>query len=99
MTKFLEKREDNSIFLRVNVKPNSKKQEILMNGDFLTIKVRSKALQNKANKEVLKLISKKLNISSNQIQIVFGSKNTNKTLKVLFSTEIDEKEVVKKLIT
>jgi len=98
MTKFLEKRANNSIFLRVKVKPNSKKQEILINGDFLTIKIRSKALQNKANKEVLNLLRKKLNVSSNQLHIVLGSKNTNKTIQILFSTEIDEKEIIKRLL-
>ena len=99
MTKFLEKREDNVFFLRVNVKTNSKKQEIIDNGDFLTIKVRSKALQNKANKELLNLLSKKLNISSNQLGIVVGSKNTDKTIQISFSTEIDELEVTKRLLT
>ena len=99
MTKFLEKRGDNSFFLRVNVKPNSKKKEIVNNGDFLTIKVRSKALQNKANKELLNLLSKKLNISSNQLHIVVGSKNTDKTIQISLSTEIDGAEVIKRLLT
>jgi uncharacterized protein (TIGR00251 family) len=98
MTNFLEKRTNNSFFLRVNVKPNSKKQDIFINGDFLTIQVRSKALQNKANKEVLNLLRKKLNVSSNQLHIVLGSKNTNKTIQILFSTEIDEKEIIKRLL-
>jgi len=98
MTKFLEQLVDNSFFLRVSVKPNSKKQDIFINGDFLTIQVRSKALQNKANKEVLNLLRKKLNVSSNQLHIVLGSKNTNKTIQISFSTEIDEKEVIKRLL-
>ena len=99
MTKFLEKREDNVFFLRVNVKTNSKKQEIIDNGDFLTIKVRSKALQNKANKELLNLLSKKLNISSNQLHIVVGSKNSDKTIQISLSSEIDGTEVIKRLLT
>lgn len=99
MAKFLEKQSDNSFLLRVSVKPNSKKQDILIDGDFLTLKVRSKALQNKANKEVLNLLRKKLNIPSNQLNIASGTKNTDKVIQARFSTDIDEEEVIQKLIT
>jgi len=99
MTNFLEKNADDSFFLRVNVKPNSKKQSILVDGNYLTITVCSKALQNKANKELLSLLRKKLKIPSNQINIVSGLKNKNKTVKLLFITSIDEKEVIEKLLS
>ena len=98
MTSFLEKQSDKSFLLRVRVRPNSKKQDILIDGDFLIIKVRSKALQNKANKELLTLLSKKLNLSSSQLNILIGKKNSNKVIKVFFSKEIDNEEVIKKLL-
>ena len=98
MSKILEKQDDKSFILRVNVKPNSKKQDILHDGDFLTIKVRSKALQNKANKELLNLLKKKLEIPSHQIQIISGSKIVNKTIRLFFLTEVNEEDVMKKLL-
>ena len=54
--KFLEKIGDFSYLLHVKVKPYSKIQTILDNGEFLTILVRSKAVQNKANLELINLI-------------------------------------------
>ncbi len=68
--KFLEKIRDSSYVVHVKVKPNSRKQDVISNGEFLTIFVRSKAIQNKANKELINLINRKLKISSNQIKII-----------------------------
>ena len=98
MTSFIEKRSDKSFLLRVRVKPNSKKQDVFIDGEFFTIKVRSKAFQNKANKEVVNLLSKKLNISSNKLIISTGRKSSNKVIQVLFSKEIDGKEVIRRLL-
>jgi len=97
--KFLEKQSNGSFFLQIRVKPNSKKQEIIIDGDTLTIKVRAKAIQNKANKEVLNLLRKKLNIASNQLNIVFGAKSKDKVIQVLFSTNINKGEFIRKLLT
>ena len=52
------------------------------NEDFLTISLCSKPIQNKANKELLNLIKKKLKISSSKIQIISGTKSSNKTIKI-----------------
>ena len=98
MSSFLEKQSEKSFLIRVRVKPNSKKQDIFIDGDFLTIKVRSKALQNKANIEVLNLLSKKLNISSGQLKFSSGRKSSNKVIQVLFTEDIDEEELMRNLL-
>ena len=49
--KFLEKISDTSYFVKLNVKTDSKKQKIIKDDDFLTIFLKSKPIQNKANKE------------------------------------------------
>ncbi|MFX1257141.1 MAG: DUF167 domain-containing protein, partial [Promethearchaeota archaeon] len=66
---FLREDSKNCFLLQVYVNPNSKKQDIIDNGDYLTILIRSKPIQNKANKELLNFLKKKFKISSNQIQI------------------------------
>ena len=76
--KFLEKVRDMLYVVHVKIKPNSKKQDIINNGEFLTILVRAKAIQNKANKELIKMIKKKLKISSNQIPFISGLKGSHK---------------------
>jgi uncharacterized protein YggU (UPF0235/DUF167 family) len=95
--KFLEKVRDFSYVVHVKVKPNSKKQVIIDNEEFLTILVRSKAMQNKANIELINLIKKRLEISSNQIQIISGLKSSNKIIQINFLKDVEEQEIYDKL--
>lgn len=95
--KFLEQRLNNNFILRLNVKTNSRSQKIINNGDVLTIFLKSKPVQNKANKELIALIGKKLNLSSNQIQIISGSKSKDKLIKITFLRNIEEEEIIDKL--
>ncbi len=96
--KFLKKIRDFSYVVHVKIKSNSKKQTIIDNGEFLTILVRSKAIHNKANIELINLIKKKLEISSTQIQIISGLKSSNKVIQINFSKVTQEQEIYDKLI-
>ena len=95
----IKKNSDNSYILYLSVKPNSYKQEILNNGNNITIKLRSKPIQNKANKELLIRFKKKFRISTNQIQIISGSKSLDKAIKLQFSYDTDKIEVLNKLLS
>lgn len=97
--KFLEKLRDFSYVVHVKVKPNSKKQAIIDNEEFLTILVRSKAMQNKANIELINLIKKKLEISSNQVQIISGLKSSNKIIQIKFLEHVEAREIYDKLLS
>ena len=96
--KFLEKGRDFSYIVHVKVKPNSKKQAFIDSEEFLTILVRSKAIQNKANIELINLIKKRLEISSNQIQIISGLKSSNKIIQINFLEHIETQEIYDKLL-
>ena len=98
---FLEIKANNVYLLRVKVKTNSRKQELLSYSDtdsWLSIKLKSKPVKNKANKELIKLINKKLNISSSQIHIVSGMKKSSKTLEIKFNNNIGKPDLIQKLI-
>lgn len=94
---FIENQSDKIYFLHLNVKPNSKKFNIVENGETLTIYILSKPVKNKANKELVNMIRKKLNIPSNQVQIISGLKSNNKIIKLDFTKKITEEEIIKKL--
>lgn len=95
---FLKKHSDTIYFISLNVKTNSKNQRIVNNGDLLTIFLNSKPIQNRANKELINLLKRKLKISSNQIQIISGSKTQDKLIKISFLEKIKVEEVIRKLI-
>ncbi|MHA1486546.1 MAG: hypothetical protein ACTSSC_05185 [Promethearchaeota archaeon] len=45
----------------------------------------------------MKLLSKKLNITTNQIQIITGSKSANKTIQIRFYQDISKSKILEKL--
>lgn len=94
----IKKLDNRSFMIRLQAKTNSKKEKIVSNGEILTIFLKSKPIQNKANIELISLIKKKLNISSNQIQLISGSKSKDKTIKIAFNKSIEEEEIIKKLL-
>lgn len=98
MSNFIEKKSDNLYILHLSIKPNSKMQRITTNGKYLTISLQSKPIKNKANKELINLIKKKLEISSNRIEIISGSKSSTKIIKLHFLGEINEDLVITKLL-
>jgi len=98
---FLEIKANNVYLLRVKVKTNSTQQEIMSWTDtdaWLSIKLKSKPVNNKANKELINLIKKRINVNINQIHIISGVKNTNKVLEIKFSSNVDRIELIKRLV-
>jgi uncharacterized protein YggU (UPF0235/DUF167 family) len=97
--KFIEKSSDTTFIIKLNVKTNCKMQKVIVNDDFLTIFLKSKPIQNKANNELLSLLKSRLNMSSNQIQIISGSKSSNKIIRLDFSGNTKEQEIIDKLLS
>ncbi|TFG04618.1 MAG: DUF167 domain-containing protein [Promethearchaeota archaeon] len=95
---FIEKKSDKSYILTIYVKPNSRKQKIEQDGNFLAISLKSKAQRNKANKELIKLLQNKLNISSNQISFLSGAYNEDKIIQINFLKEINENKLIDMLL-
>ncbi len=73
-----------SILLKIAVKPNSRKQELVIEPkeNFLFIRLLSPPDKGKANKELLKLLSNFFNISLSNFQITAGHTSRNKVVKV-----------------
>ena len=82
--------------LRVNVIPGSGSQrlEVLEDGS-LRAKVTSRPIGGRANKELLRLLSKQLNVSKSAISISAGSTGRNKLIDI--AVELEWGEVVDRL--
>jgi len=96
----IEDKLERAFLLKIKVKTNSKEKKIVYNQNTdsrITIHLISKPIKNKANKELIRLLSKKLNVSTNQIQIITGLKNENKTIRIKFSEDISKLKILKKL--
>jgi uncharacterized protein YggU (UPF0235/DUF167 family) len=96
---FIEKISSNSFLLHIYAKPNSKKQNFLVDEKHLIVYLQSKAIQNKANKEIISILKKKLKVSNNQIEFIAGAKTSIKLIQVDLSKEVKKEEVIRKLLS
>lgn len=94
----IEKHSNTNYIIKLQVKTNSKTQKVIYNNDILTIFLKSKPIQNKANRELISLLKNKLNISSNQIRIISGSRNRDKTINITFLERVEKEDILKKLL-
>lgn len=97
--RFIKQKSNKCYLLNLHVKPNAKRQYIRDNIDYLFISIRSKAVQNRANKELIDFLKNKLKISSNQIKIVSGLKSSIKSIQLDFSEEITDRDIYNNLFS
>jgi uncharacterized protein (TIGR00251 family) len=97
--RYIKQKSNKCYLLNLHVKSNAKRQYIRDNIDYLFISIRSKAVQNRANKELINFLKIKLKISSNQIKIVSGLKSSIKTIQLDFNEEITNRDIYKKLFS
>ena len=98
---FFEVKANNVYLFHVKVKTNSIKQEILPYSEtdsWLSVKLKSKPVKNRANKELISLIKNRIKVSSDQIHIISGLKRTNKILEIKLTENIERTILIEKLI-
>ena len=74
--------------LQIKVIPNSSKNEIIFEQNFVKIKLTAPPVENKANKALIEFLAKKLKTAKSNIQIIKGETSKEKTLLI---SSIDEK--------
>jgi uncharacterized protein len=73
------------MIIRVKVKPNSSKQSVESFGaDRYLVHVKSEPENDKANIEMIKLLSKNLGVPENSFHIKFGRTSNEKIIEVRF---------------
>lgn len=78
---YLEK--DNGILLRIKAVPNSSKNEICgLLDNYLKVKIKAPAVENKANEELIKFLSKLLKVSKSNISIKSGDTSKLKNIYI-----------------
>ena len=98
---FIEFKENYICLLRIRVKPDSRAQGIYLPSKtdyWLVVNLKSKPVKNKANKELINLIRKRLDIPSTQIKIISGLKKSSKILEIKLNEDIGRVELINKLI-
>ncbi|HON55675.1 MAG TPA: DUF167 domain-containing protein [bacterium] len=73
-----------AIIIEVKVQPNANKSEICgkMADGSLKIKVKAPASENKANAELINILSEAFDTKKSNIEIISGKTNTRKKIKI-----------------
>lgn len=69
--------------IELKVIPNSKQSLIIKDGEIFRIYVKKPAADNKANKELIRLLADYFKVKKNNIKIVKGEKSRNKLIEIL----------------
>lgn len=73
---------DGYILVNVRVVPRSSKNMLDLYGDIIKIKLKSPPVEGKANKELVKYLSKFLGVNKRYIEIKSGETSKSKVLKI-----------------
>mgnify|MGYP001657397659 FL=1 len=83
------KETKDGLIVNIKISPNSKKNEIINEGDFTKIKITAQPIDGKANKALIEFLSKNFKIPKTSIKILKGETSKEKT--ILFETQDKEK--------
>ncbi len=83
------KETKDGLIVNIKISPNSKKNEIINEGDFTKIKITAQPIDGKANKALVEFLSKNFKIPKTSIKILKGETSKEKT--ILFETKDEEK--------
>lgn len=83
------KETKDGLIAHIKISPNSKKNEIINEGDFTKIKITAQPIDGKANKALIEFLYKNFKIPKTSIKILKGETSKEKT--VLFETKDEEK--------
>ena len=87
----------NGIRITIHVVPNAKDTRILLERDgSITMRVHAPPLKGKANREIVRWLSKKLGVSSSHIRIIAGQFSNLKTMAIIGVDETGFFEAVRR---
>ena len=74
------RRTDNGLLVNLKIVPNSSKNDIVLEEEFIKVKVTAQPIENKANKALIEFLSKKFTVPKTSIEIVKGETSKEKTI-------------------
>lgn len=83
------KETKDGLIVNIKISPNSKKNEIIKEKEFVKIKITAQPIDGKANKALIEFLSKNFKIPKTSIKILKGETSKEKT--ILFETQDEEK--------
>lgn len=85
------------LIVRLKIVPNSSKNEIVLEDEFIKVKITAQPIENKANKALVEFLSKKFKIPKTGIVILKGDTSKEKTLLFKTLDKSKQEEIISSL--
>ena len=85
------------LIIRIKIVPNSSKNDIILEDEFIKIKITAQPIENKANKALIELLAKTFKIPKTSIEIIKGETSKEKTVLIKTENEVKRLEITNKL--
>ncbi len=85
------------MLIKIRIVPNSSKNDIIIEDEFVKVKVTAQPIENKANKALIEYLSKTFKVPKTSIKIVKGETSKDKTL--LFDVSEEKETEIKSRLT
>ncbi len=89
---------DAGLIIKVRIVPNSSKNDLILEDEFIKIKVTAQPIENKANKALIEFLSKFLKIPKTNIEIIKGETSKEKTILIKI-LDIEKIALIKSQLT
>ncbi len=74
------KEVDDGLIIKIKIVPNSSKNDIVLEDEFIKVKITAQPIENKANKALVEFLSKSFKVPKTNIEIIKGDTSKEKTL-------------------
>ena len=85
------------LLLKLKIVPNSSKNDIILEDEFIKVKVTAQLVENKANKALVEFLSKRFKIPKTKIEILKGDTSKDKTILLRTDDEKKRDEIISAL--
>ena len=85
------------LLVHIKIVPNSSKNDIILEDEFVKVKITAQPIENKANKALVEYLSKNFKVPKTSIEIVKGNTSKEKTLLFKNIDENKSKEIITRL--
>ncbi len=87
------KEVDEGILVSLKIVPNSSKNDIIIEGNLVKVKITAQPIEGKANKALIEFLSKKSGVPKSKIEIVKGETSKEKTLLFKVAEKVKKEHV------
>ena len=91
------KNTENGLLAKFKIVPNSSKNELIIEEEYIKVKITAQPIENKANKALIEYLSKLFKIAKSNIEIVKGETSREKTLFFSVSDENKKNFIISQL--